>query len=88
MGANRKYEDSAVEEKILDLPEHPVSGPLFNARKYDPSSGHTSLMAEVASGDWSWKPHRNTQFSQGCMPRFFGVPPGAAEIVARARGFR
>lgn len=61
-----------------------------NPRTYTPSDGeteggtHSHLSESVLhAGDWSWKPIRNKQFLQGCMPRFMGVPPSAAELYGR-----
>lgn len=67
MGRKAKHSDLTA-ETVLDVPDHPVSAASWSARRYDPVSEVTSLMADRASGDWSWKPKRNEAFPQFGMP--------------------
>lgn len=58
MGAVAKYSDKDVRESVRDIPDHPVSSAAFSVRRYEPASGTTSLLTDMACGDWSWKPGR------------------------------
>lgn len=51
----------ALAHSVDDGPEHRVGSAVFSSRRYDPDSGVTSLLADAASGDWSWKPGRYHQ---------------------------
>lgn len=85
-GFKTKYADKPSES--AGLTEHRLN--LANdARAFTPDSGERdgegtySNLALYATGDWSWKPARNAQFAQNCMPAFKGVPPSAAELYGR-----
>ena len=63
---------------------------LLPARKYDPAAGADdgeggiySHLAELCSGDWSWKPARDEALGDK-MVTFKGVPPSAAELYGRS----
>jgi hypothetical protein len=69
--AHSKYSDkklAATDEadRVLDTPEHTLH--LGGARRYDPDGGASaedgaqmSLLSDLCSGDWSWKPWRYKQ---------------------------
>lgn len=82
MSRKQKYEQN-IEEPI-DATEHKLH--LGGSRRYDPDGGasaesgaHFSLLTELCSGDWSWKPARDKRLGKD-MRTFLGVPRGAAEL--------
>lgn len=68
-----------LQETILDTPEHRVASGIFSARKHDPASGITSVLVDMSTGDWSWKPLRDKKLGEN-FRTFLGVPPSTAEL--------
>ena len=85
MGRRLKYADPADFNKHDGgMPVHHLT--LDAARRYDPNHPGNdadgvalSLLTEMCSGDWSWKPGRDKLLGKD-MVTFRGVPKGAAEL--------
>lgn len=85
-GSRSNYADKTVSDGSSGaLHQHRLAFDR-NARAYTPTASEKDIdgtqhtIAADATGDWSWKPHRNAQFPQFEMPAFAGVPRSAAEL--------
>lgn len=89
--ARSNYADKPVsDDRVGVLHQHRL---VFDhiSRAYTPTASEKDIdgtqhtIAADACGDWSWKPHRNQQFSQFAMPALAGLLPSAVEEAARVR---